>query len=111
MTTVVPVPEWLALWRERNGVSVSDEAATAPTATQAVRTAPTPRVDSQGFIEPGEWPEDDHTRREAVLDTDQNPPRVVRWVGWRSCMKCRRGFFSKDVQRVRLCAGCKAYPG
>jgi hypothetical protein len=50
-------------------------------------------------------------RRERVLDLDHRPPRVVRLVGWRNCMKCGRAFFSEDVSKLRLCidvdGGCR----
>jgi hypothetical protein len=42
-----------------------------------------------------------------VLDYDHRPPRVVRSVGWRICMKCFKPFFSEDVIGVRMCDGCK----
>lgn len=31
--------------------------------------------------------------------------RVVRYVGWRKCMRCGHPFWSEDVQRLRLCTG------
>jgi hypothetical protein len=46
-------------------------------------------------------------RREAVLDMDHNPPRVVRHVGWQRCITCRSPFFSEDTIRQRLCVKCK----
>jgi len=64
----------------------------------------------QGLIEPKRWSYDGGARREAVLDTDCNPPRVVRKVGWRNCLRCRKPFFSEDVVRLRLCDtayGCR----
>lgn len=57
------------------------------------------------FIEPQIWPRDDHTRREPVIDPLDG--RVIRLVGWRGCMCCRRSFFSADVKRVRICDECK----
>lgn len=65
----------------------------------------------QGFVEPRMWPQDDGTRREPVLDADHKPPLVVRYVGWRKCMRCGRLFWSDDVQRLRLCAYNGANPG
>lgn len=110
MTTHARVPEWLALWRERTGVSAPAQGVSAP--TQAVAAPSTPKrrargTDDLGFVEPRQWPWDGGTRREPVLDTDQNPPRVVRHVGWRSCMRCRYPFFSQDVTRMRICDPCK----
>ena len=61
----------------------------------------------QGFSEPEPWDFDGCKRREAVLDHDHNPPRVVRHVGWRVCLKCEAPFFSEDVTRLRMCGGCK----
>lgn len=60
---------------------------------------------SRGFTEPTPWKFDECVRREAVLDHDHHPPRVVRRVGWQRCMRCRKPFWSEDVIRLRLCAG------
>lgn len=60
-----------------------------------------------GFKEPKQWPFDGCKRREPVLDIDRNPPVAVRHVGWRSCMKCQRPFFSADVIALRICDRCK----
>lgn len=102
-----PVPAWLAAWQASRGLSAPEQPAPVSKPREQVGTARTPPPDSQGFVEPRAWPQDDGTRREAVLDTDHNPPRVVRLVGWRSCMRCRRAFFSPDVRRVRMCVPCK----
>lgn len=106
-----PVPTWLANWRAANGVSVEDQPTQATTPAPVLRTAPTVRVDHQGFVEPRPWPYDGCLRREPVLDHDVTPPRVVRRVGWQRCMRCRRPFWSDDVVRLRLCvsggAGCR----
>lgn len=107
MTTPAPVREWLALWRERSGVSAPAEPVAAPSTPEQRPKARTRGADSLGFVEPREWPWDGGTRREPVLDTDRHPPRVVRHVGWRSCLRCRRPFFSADVARVRMCDLCK----
>lgn len=107
MTTHAPVPEWLAAWRERSGASAPAGPVAAPNTPEQARAARTRPADGQGFVEPREWPWDGGTRREAVLDTDHNPPRVVRHVGWRSCLRCRRPYFSPDASRVRRCAPCK----
>ncbi len=107
MTAPAPVPEWLALWRERNGVSAPATAAAAPRPPQQQLPALTRGADSLGFVEPHQWPWDGGTRREAVLDTDHHPARVVRHVGWRSCLRCARPYFSADVSRVRMCDTCK----
>ncbi len=47
------------------------------------------------------------TRRVPVMDYGFKPPRVIRYVGWRTCMTCRDIFFSEDVARLRRCGGCK----
>lgn len=57
--------------------------------------------------EPEPWAWDGGKRREQVLDHNFRPPRVVRQVGWRCCLKCEASFFSKDVTRLRMCGGCK----
>lgn len=58
------------------------------------------------IIEPVQWhPPDD--KRMPVIDPNTNPPRVVRYVGWRSCLRCGHKFFSLDVVRVRMCNPCK----
>ena len=57
------------------------------------------------IVEPRQWPNDHGERREAVVDPNWND-RVIRRVGWRTCMHCRRWFFSPDVARVRLHASC-----
>jgi hypothetical protein len=44
-------------------------------------------------------------RREPVLDHDYHPPRLVRCVGWRRCMRCSEPFWSEDVVRLCLCDG------
>ena len=58
------------------------------------------------IIEPQMWPCDDHTRREPVIDPLDG--RLIRFVGWRACMCCKRPFFSADVKRVRICNLCKS---
>ncbi len=92
-------PAWLANWqpqptKHRSGPQVAPKA--------AVQSAPAkPKANYQGFIEPRMWPQDDGARREPVLDTDLG--RVVRYVGWRKCMRCGQLFWSEDVLRLRLC--------
>lgn len=58
-------------------------------------------------VEPDLWAWDGGKRREPVLDHDHSPPRVVRSVGWRRCMRCATPFFSADVVALRLCQRCK----
>lgn len=60
-----------------------------------------------GFEEPEPWAWDGGKRREAVLDTDHMPPRIVRRVGWRVCMKCGAPYWSDDVVKIRMCSNCK----
>lgn len=64
-----------------------------------------------GISEPQPWDYDGCVRREMVFDIVLVPPRVVRKVGWRRCMKCRRPFFSEDVLRLRLCSGTEGCRG
>ena len=40
------------------------------------------------------------------MDPNEEPPRVVRWVGYVRCMSCGRPHFSEDVVRARLCSVC-----
>jgi hypothetical protein len=80
-----------------------------PREPEPPKSPPPVKADSLGFVEPEEWPVDNGHRREPVLDADRTPPRVVRYVGWRSCLRCRKPFFSRDVQRVRLCDPCKEW--
>lgn len=63
------------------------------------------RTMGRDIVEPRQWPNDGGERREPVLDPNWND-RVIRMVGWRRCMHCRRWFFSPDVSRVRLHADC-----
>ena len=102
-------PAWLVAWRERDRQQPASSASPAPKPTYAPRdTFSFPAkagVDWQGMIVPKRWDYDGCVRREAVLDADATPPRVVRKIGWQRCMKCRRPFFSEDVLRLRLCDG------
>ena len=34
-------------------------------------------------------------------------PRVVRRVGWSTCICCRRRMFSADISKIRICDPCK----
>lgn len=78
--------------------------------THKARAANGAGREALGFREPKEWKFDGGKRREPVLDLDHNPPRVVRMVGWRMCMRCSTPFWSGDVVRVRMCGECKAPP-
>lgn len=57
------------------------------------------------IVEPRLWPLDDHIHREPVLDPVTG--HVIRFVGWRACMCCKRSFFSRDVRKIRCCDTCK----
>lgn len=59
------------------------------------------------IVEPKPWPVDGCRRREAVIDHNDSPPRVVRYVGWRKCMTCNKPFFSQDVRGLRMCDYCR----
>lgn len=108
-----PVPAWLVAWREQQAPQspAQRESSTrrhpngGKRAASAVAAANRPKPNWHGFVEPERWPNDGGTRREPVLDCDHNPPRVVRHVGWRTCMSCGSAFFSEDVIALRLCDG------
>jgi len=115
------VPAWLQAWRERgpappaqprkqHGQRCTGSGVRKAAVAEATRPA-APKGNWQGFVEPERWPNDGGVRREAVLDTDHNPPRVVRTVGWRNCMCCGTPFWSEDVMRLRLCSGTDGYRG
>lgn len=58
--------------------------------------------------ERGRWR--DNGRVEVVVDPNwliDGKPRVVRKVGWRNCMCCKRRMFSPDITKVRICDACK----
>lgn len=114
--TTAPAPAWLTAYREgRTGQPAAQplnqrEQPPTPRPAPAPPAAPAQAsvrrvVNSQGFSEPQQWQFDGFERREPVLDTDHNPPRVVRQVGWQRCMRCRKPFFSEDVVGQRLCGG------
>jgi hypothetical protein len=67
------------------------------------------RAEGLDIKEPTPWPPDDGLRREAVVDRNTRPARIVRHVGHVRCMSCTRWFFSRDVIGVRICDGCKSY--
>lgn len=107
-----PVPGWLAAWRERGPAPPAQrERRTRQGCSGASRpVSPTaeaqrPKPDGLGFVIPDPWPYDGGQRREPVLDTAFNPARIVRRVGWRTCLTCRKPFFSEDVIALRLCDG------
>lgn len=118
--SAAPEPAWLVAWRERkaNPLAAQVPPQPAPRPTPAPRP-PKPHVvnartvaaacgEAQGFREPRQWLYDGGVRREAVVDHDHNPPRVVRRIGWHRCLRCLRPFFSQDVIKHRLCYGCRA---
>lgn len=117
-------PPWLVAWRQGRTAPPAQPPAqprSAPAQGKGgsdTHTGPVPpatpargggRWDT-GFQEPAPWPFDRCKRREPVLDLDRNPPRVVRSVGWRICIRCRSPFWSVDVVGVRLCTSCKGAP-
>lgn len=53
------------------------------------------------IVEPRPWRFDGGARREPVHDPNWNN-RVIRRMGWRTCMHCGAWFFSPDVTKVRL---------
>jgi hypothetical protein len=110
---VSEVPPWLAAWRAQQAAQPPAQREAHPRhggnggkrRASVVAAANRPKRNWHGFIEPKPWPYDGGTRREPVLDDDYCPPRVVRKVGWRSCMACAKPFFSEDVIALRLCDG------
>lgn len=77
----------------------------------AAHAMPSPAgTKGHGFTEPLPWAFDGCKRREPVLDDDYFPPRIVRHVGWRACLRCARPFWSVDVVKNRLCPSCKGVP-
>jgi hypothetical protein len=57
------------------------------------------------------WDDDGGARVEVVTDPNwiiNGQPRVVRRVGWRPCMCCKRRHFSQDIAKIRLCESCRA---
>lgn len=119
MSEAEAVPEWLAAWRAGRTAppqprvhpsqgGSGDQPRANATARPARRYG---KGKEQGFAEPVRWPNDGGKRREPVMDLDCVPPRVVRKVGWRTCMKCRKPFFSEDVAALRLCDGYEGCRG
>jgi hypothetical protein len=65
------------------------------------------RMVGRAIQEPRAWPFDgDLTRRGEVVDLNFDPPRIVRRMGWLSCLRCTRPTFSEDVVCIRLCWAC-----
>lgn len=60
----------------------------------------------QDVIEPKAWPNDRGAKRVAVTDPNWND-RIIRRVGWRTCMHCGKWMFSRDVIRCRLHEECR----
>lgn len=59
------------------------------------------------LIEPAQWAFDgDLARRASVMDPNEEPPKVVRRVGYVRCMSCGRPHFSPDVVSARMCSTC-----
>ncbi|MET0280083.1 MAG: hypothetical protein ABW278_03020, partial [Steroidobacteraceae bacterium] len=60
-----------------------------------------------GIEEPVQWAFDgDVHRKEPVLDP-LNGNRVLRYAGYRKCLRCREVNWTEDVARVRLCDKCR----
>ncbi|GFE80237.1 hypothetical protein GCM10011487_22370 [Steroidobacter agaridevorans] len=65
------------------------------------------RMVGRAIQESRAWPFDgDLTRRDEVVDPNFDPPRIVRRMGWLSCLRCTRPTFSEDVVCIRLCWAC-----
>lgn len=122
MTEADAAPDWLVGWHAERGSPLPRPSPPRPRAVPKPRTpkpkqetappkqAGRPKKEEQegaGFIEPAPWAADGGARREPVMDLDHDPPCVVRYVGWRSCIRCQRQFWSEDVKRLRMCVPCK----
>lgn len=71
--------------------------------------APSAYGQDSGFLIPVQWEfNGDYRRRAPVLDAI-NGNRVARMVGWRSCLLCKKPFFSDCVKGIRICAPCKGH--
>lgn len=110
-------PAWLTAWRQANPEPAAVQAAqqrrsqgerrgSGTSSAASTSAAPVQR----GFAEPQQWGFDGCQRREAVLDVDHNPPRVIRRVGWRLCITCTKPFWSTDTTKIRMCDPCKDAP-
>lgn len=65
---------------------------------------------NNGFThDPTYWPDDGGSKRVAIYDHNQRPPRLVRRVGWTNCLGREpvHRIFSSDVARERICTSCK----
>ena len=103
-------PEWLVAWRGNDASRQRVQPGQQRRSQGDSRVSGThsdKRTTAQGFSEPQPWAKDGGIRREPVLDMDRHPPIAVRYVGWRSCMRCQRPFWSEDVVRLRICDRCK----
>ena len=93
-------PAWLANWQpQQTNHRSRPQVAPKPKPVPNLKAAANP----YGFVIPQRWPQDGGARREPVLDVVFDPPRVVRHVGWKKCMRCGKWFFSEDVARLRMC--------
>lgn len=81
--------------------------------TPGPRTPRTPEVCTlaKPLIEPAHWPFNGYSLRKSVLDPSFEPHRLVRRIGWRPCLRCKRPHFSDDVSRIRLCSRCGGLGG
>lgn len=104
-------PAWLVAWRDRDRQQPPSPPLKVYAPRDTFSFAAREGADWQGMIVPKRWDYDGCVRREAVVDADARPPRVVRKMGWQRCMKCRRPFFSEDVLRLRLCSGAQGCRG
>jgi hypothetical protein len=89
--------------------AASEQPAPAPPAAPRYRWPASfeARAIGRPVEEPRAWDFDgDLLRRADVVDRNYDPPRVLRRVGWRRCMRCARPQFSQDVVAIRLCWNC-----
>ena len=66
-----------------------------------------PALVGKPLIEPTRWKYNgDMVAKAPVLDPDFTPARVIRYVGYRPCMKCKLPFWTEAVGRIRRCSDC-----
>lgn len=57
--------------------------------------------------EPKRWAYDgDLVTKKPVIDPMCSPPKVIRFVGYRLCLKCKHPFWTESVGRIRSCWLC-----
>lgn len=82
-------------------------ASTDGTPSQSMPTGSHPSILPKLIEEPRRWRFDgDIIAKTPVVDPLCSPPKVIRYVGYRSCLKCERPFWTEAVGRIRCCSYC-----